>query len=77
MKEQVKVAAHTSAGVRWNEQGCLLMFTKHSVFAGRTLQVKRQWAYQMVLPFAKSYFFNVLSGLTYDCTKLVSIQQPS
>jgi hypothetical protein len=58
LKEQVKVAAHTSAWVSWDEQGCLLRFTKHSVFAGRTLRVKRQWAYQMVLPFAKSCFFS-------------------
>jgi hypothetical protein len=58
VKKQVKVAAHTSAWVSWDEQGCLLRFTKHSVFAGRSLRVKRQWAYQMVLPFAKSCFFS-------------------
>lgn len=57
VKEQVKVVAHTSAWVSWYEQGCLLKFTDHSVFAGRSLRVKRQWAYQMVLPFAKSCFF--------------------
>jgi hypothetical protein len=58
VKEQVKVAAHTSAWVSWYEQGCLLRFTEHSVFAGRSLRVKREWAYQMVLPFAKSCFFS-------------------
>lgn len=57
IKEQVTVAAHTSAWVTWLEQGCLLRFTDHSLFAGRSLQVNRHWAYQMVLPFAKSYFF--------------------
>lgn len=54
VKEQVQVAAHTSAWVTWSEQGCLLRFTDHSVFAGRSLRVKREWAYQRVLPFAKS-----------------------
>ncbi len=58
VKEQVKVIAHTSAWVSWHEQGCLLMFTEHSVFAGRSLRVKREWAYQMVLPFVKSCFFS-------------------
>lgn len=58
VKEQVKVAAHTSAWVSWHEQGCLLKFTDHSVFAGRSLQVNREWAYQLVLPFAKSCFFS-------------------
>lgn len=58
IKEQVKVMAHTSAWVSWYEQGCLLRFTEHSVFAGRSLQVKREWAYQMVLPFAKNFLFS-------------------
>jgi hypothetical protein len=58
VKEQVKVAAHTSVWVSWDEQGCVLRFTKHSVFAGRSLRVKRQWAYQIVMPFANSCFFS-------------------
>jgi hypothetical protein len=54
VKEQVKVAAHTSAWVNWQEQGCLLRFTDHGVFAGRSLQVERRWAVQLPLPFAES-----------------------
>jgi len=57
VKGQVTVAAHTSAWVTWLEQGCLLRFTDHSVFAGRSLQVEREWVYQRVLPFVKSYVF--------------------
>ena len=51
VKEQVQVGAHTSAWVSWQEQGCLLRFTDHSVFAGRSLQVKNGWACQLALPF--------------------------
>jgi hypothetical protein len=54
VKEQVKVGAHTSAWVNWQEQGCLLRFTDHSVFAGRSLELERRWAVQLPLPFAKS-----------------------
>jgi hypothetical protein len=58
VKQQVLVAAHTSAWVTWYEQyGCLLRFTDHSVFARRSLQVNQTWAYQLVLPFAKSCCF--------------------
>jgi len=60
VKEQVKVAAHTSAWVSWQEQGCLLRFTDHSVFAGRSLQVERQWAVQLPLPFSESSCFGHL-----------------
>jgi hypothetical protein len=60
VKEQVKVAAHTSAWVSWQEQGCLLKFTDHSVFAGRSLQVERQWAVQLPLPFSESSCFGHL-----------------
>lgn len=57
VKEQVKVGAHTSAWVSWKGQDCMLRFENHSVFAGRSLNVRRQWAFQPVLPFAKSCFF--------------------
>ena len=57
VKTQVQVMAHTSAYVEWHEQGCLLRFTDHSVFAGRSLHVIRQWAYQLVLPLFNSYVF--------------------
>lgn len=52
VKQQVKVGAHTSAWVSWQEHGCLLRFTSHSVFAGRSLQVKKSIAIQLALPFA-------------------------
>jgi hypothetical protein len=54
VKEQVKVGAHTSAWVNWQEQGCLLRFTDRSVFAGRSLKLERWWAVQLPLPFAES-----------------------
>ena len=57
VKEQVKVAAHTSAWVDWQDQGCMLMFTDHSLFAGRSLAVKRQWAVQLTLPFSQFAHF--------------------
>jgi len=57
VKEFVKVAAHTSAWVSWQEQGCLLKFTDHSVFAGRSLQVERRWVVQLPLPFSENAHF--------------------
>jgi hypothetical protein len=57
VKEQVKVGAHTSAWVHWQEQGCLLRFTDHSVFAGRSLELERRWMVQLPLPFAESSCF--------------------
>jgi hypothetical protein len=57
VKEQVKVAAHTSAWVDWQDQGCLLMFTDHSLFAGQSLTVKKQWAVQLPLPFSQNALF--------------------
>jgi hypothetical protein len=58
VKEQVKVGAHTSAWVNWQEQGCLLRFTDHSVFAGRSLELQRRWVVQLPLPFAQSSCFD-------------------
>jgi len=57
VKEQVKVAAHTSAWVNWQDQGCLLTFTDHSLFAGRSLTVKKQWVVQLPLPFSENAHF--------------------
>jgi len=57
VKQQVKVAAHTSAWVSWQEQGCLLRFTNHSVFAGRSLQLRKSFAIQLALPFAENVQF--------------------
>ncbi|NMC53886.1 MAG: hypothetical protein GYA48_09670, partial [Chloroflexi bacterium] len=57
VKEQVLVAAHTSAWVIWQEQGCLLRFTNQSLFAGRSLSIQKQWAVQLTLPFAQNALF--------------------
>jgi hypothetical protein len=53
VKQQVQVGAHTSASVCWYEQGCLLRFTDHSVFAGRSLKVSQPFAIQLALPFGE------------------------
>ena len=57
VKELVKVAAHTSAWVDWQDQGCILRFTDHSLFAGRSLSLKKQWVVQLPLPFAEYAHF--------------------
>jgi hypothetical protein len=57
VKEQVLVAAHTSAWVIWQEQGCLLRFTDQSLFAGRSLSIQNHWAVQLPLPFAQYAVF--------------------
>jgi hypothetical protein len=57
VKQQVKVAAHTSAWVSWFGQDCLLRFSDLSVFAGRSFEIKRRWAFQPVLPLLKNCFF--------------------
>ena len=57
VKEQVLIVAHTSAWVIWQEQGCLLRFTDHSLFAGRSLSIQNQWAVQLPLPFAQNAVF--------------------
>ncbi len=56
-KEQVKVGAQSLAWVSWYEQGCMLWFEDHSIFASRSLKIKKHWTFQPVLPFAKSCFF--------------------
>jgi hypothetical protein len=53
VKQQVQVGAHTSAKICWLEQGCLLRFTDHSVFAGRSLSIGKPVAIQLALPFAE------------------------
>jgi uncharacterized coiled-coil protein SlyX len=57
VKEQVRVAAHTSAWVNWQAQGCLLMFTDYSVFAGRSLELTQPWTLQLPLPFSENALF--------------------
>ena len=58
VKEQVKVGAQSLAWVSWYEQGCMFRFEDHSIFAGRSLKVKKQWSFQLALPFAKSCLFS-------------------
>jgi hypothetical protein len=57
VKAQVQTLAHTSAYVTWFEQGCLLMFTEHSLLAGCVLYIVRQTAIQLALPLFKSCIF--------------------
>jgi len=57
VKELVQVAAHTSAWVIWQPDGCLLRFTDHSIFAGMSLQANKGWAFQLPLPLFKSCGF--------------------
>jgi hypothetical protein len=57
VKAQVKVGAHTSAWIDWQDQGCLLMFTDHSLFAGRSLALKKEWVVQLPLPFSENAHF--------------------
>jgi len=58
VKAQVKIGAQSLAWVSWYEQGCMLRFEDHSVFAGRSLKIKKFWTFQPVLPFAKSCYFS-------------------
>jgi hypothetical protein len=60
VKEQVKVGAQTSVWVSLHEHGCRVWFTDHSFFAGRSFKVKREWSYQMALPFAKCCCFSTM-----------------
>lgn len=57
VKKLVQVAAHTSAWVIWQADGCLVRFTDYSVFAGTSLQVSKGWAFQLPLPLFKSCDF--------------------
>jgi len=56
VKAMVQVAAHTSAWVLWQPEGCLLSFTDHSIFAGLSFQA-RQSAFQLPLPLFKNDCF--------------------
>jgi hypothetical protein len=49
VKEQVKVGAHSFARIEWFGSDCLLRFAQRSVYAGRSLLVKRQVAIQLTL----------------------------
>lgn len=58
VKQQVIIGAQSLAWVSWYEQGCMLRFEDHSIFAGRSLNIKKHWTFQPVLPFAKSCFYS-------------------
>ena len=60
VKQQVQVGAHTSAKISWLEQGCLLRFTDHSVFAGRSLSIGKPVAIQLALRLPKKFKLEVL-----------------
>lgn len=49
VKEQVKVGAHSFARIEWFGSDCLLRFAQRSVYAGRSLLVRRQVAIQLTL----------------------------
>ena len=47
--------------VALDEQGALLRFTDHSVYAGRSLVIPKGWGVQLALPFANRAVFEVLT----------------
>ena len=49
VKEQVKVGAHSFARIEWFGSDCLLRFAQRSVYAGRSLLIRRQVAIQLTL----------------------------
>jgi hypothetical protein len=57
IKHLVQVAAHTSAWVFWQEDGCLLRFTEHSLYAGQSLLLGRCYFFQPPLPLFKNSTF--------------------
>lgn len=57
VKNAVQVAAHTSAWVSFQDQGTLLRFTDHSLYAGKSLTLPKEWAIQLALPFARTTVF--------------------
>ena len=57
VKHLVRIAAHTSAWVFWQEHGCLLTFTAQSIYAGQSLLLGPCFFFQPPLPFFKSSIF--------------------
>lgn len=57
VKQMVQVAAHTSAWVIWQPNGCLVRFTDASVFAGTSLQTNKEWIFQLPLPLFNNCVF--------------------
>ncbi len=56
VKEQVKVGAHSPAIVEWIDLDCLVRFDDRSVYAGRSLHIRRQLAIQLTLPLKFAVF---------------------
>lgn len=57
VKELVRVAAHTSAFIVWQNDGCLLRFTEQSVYAGQVLYLGNSFYFQLPLPLFKNSTF--------------------
>lgn len=57
VKHLVQIAAHTSAWVFWQEDGCLLTFTAQSLYAGQSLLLGGCYFFQPPLPLFKSLVF--------------------
>jgi hypothetical protein len=50
VKTLVRVVAHSRAGLVQTTVGCVLVFDRHSRFAGAVLPIRGQVVYQNVLP---------------------------
>jgi hypothetical protein len=57
VKHLVQVAAHTSAWVFWQADGCLLKFTEQSLYAGQSLLLGGRYFFQPPLPLFKNSTF--------------------
>jgi len=57
VKQLVCIAAHTSAWIIWQPQGCLLRFKDLSAFAGTEVVIGHGSAFQLALPLFKSCAF--------------------
>jgi len=64
VKEQVKVGTHSPARIEWFGQDCLLRFEDRTIYAGRSLLIKRQVAIQLALPLKFVNFSPILSSST-------------
>lgn len=57
IKHLVQVAAHTSAWVFWQNEGCLLTFTEQSLYAGQSLLLGDPHGFQLPLPLFNCFTF--------------------
>ena len=56
-KHLVLIAAHTSAWVFWQQNGCLLRFTDQSLYSGQSLLIGNPYSFQLPLPLFKTLTF--------------------